>query len=174
MPNYLLTVFLDINIMKGWKTTFSVHSWLRHQVRSSKLNWSNRGSDEPKYSLDWPQRNTCQYLSWSGWLQEKMCQGVSAQHLLLQNRWLVRSPAEWIVCWASGQSGHPAPSLVQIKTQMGNRRGQGRSWHWLEKVSNRKSFCSLNPHEQFALQACLLSQSIQFISAGFPYGHALF
>lgn len=118
------------------KPSFFTLYWFRHQVKSSQLNWSNRGSNTPKCSLDCPQLCINQHLSWSGWLQEKMYQGVSAQHPLLLKGWLVKFPAEWIVCWVSGQSGHPVPSLVQIKTQMENRPGQGLSWHWLEKVSN--------------------------------------
>lgn len=111
------------------KSSFFVLYWFRHQVKSSKLNWSNIVSNEPQCSLDWPWSCIKQHLSWCCWLQEKRYQGVSAQHLLLLNGWLVKFPAEWIVWWASGQGGHLAPSLVQIKTQMGNRPGQGLSWH---------------------------------------------
>lgn len=122
------------------KPSFSVLYWFRHKVKSSKLNRSNRGSGEPRCSLDWPGLSINQPVSWSGWLQEKMCQGVSAQHLFLLNGRLVKFPAGWIAWWANGQSGHPAPSLVQINTRMGNRPGQGLSWHWLEKVSHTKGF----------------------------------
>lgn len=124
------------------KPSFFTLYWFRHLVKFSWLNWSNRGSNMPKCSLDCPQLCSNQHLSRSGWLQEKMYQGVSAQHPRLLKGCLVKFPAEWIVCWVSGQSGHPVPSLVQIKIQMGNRPGQGLSWHWLEKVSNRKGFNS--------------------------------
>lgn len=60
------------------KPSYFALYWFRHQVKSSKLNRSNRGSDEPKCPLDWPHLCVNQLLSWSGWLQEKMYQGISA------------------------------------------------------------------------------------------------
>lgn len=122
------------------KPSFFTLYWFRQKVKSSRLNWSSRGSNEPKCSLDSPQLCINQHLSRSGWLQEKMYQGVSAQHLLLPKGRLAKFPAEWIVWWVSGQSGHPVHSLVQIKTQMGNRPDQGLYWHCLEKVSNSEGF----------------------------------
>ena len=51
MPNYLLKVFLDINIVNSWATTTTTkHYWFKHKVKSSKLSWSNRGRDESKCS----------------------------------------------------------------------------------------------------------------------------